>query len=159
MPVARLAGAAAEAIVGIERPAPPATPEDPGEQRARGEETMQAVYGFSVPEERYEASLLARTTVHHLFAEIWARPALSIRDRRLLTMGAVAALGNGELWELQLKAAHANGEVTLEQMQEMVLHMAHYIGWPRTIAIEQAVQRLLAELAPDGAAGEPGADG
>ena len=60
-------------------------------------------------------------------------------------MGAVAAMGRGELWELQLRGALANGEVTADQAQEMVLHMVHYIGWPRTIAIERAVQKVLAE--------------
>jgi alkylhydroperoxidase/carboxymuconolactone decarboxylase family protein YurZ len=62
-----------------------------------------------------------------------------------MTMGAVAAMGRGELWELQLRGALANGEVTVDQLQEMVLHMVHYIGWPRTIAIERAVQKVLAE--------------
>jgi 4-carboxymuconolactone decarboxylase len=105
---------------------------------------MEEVYGFGIDDEVYERSLLARQTLEHLFAAVWARPALSIRDRRLLTMGAVAALGLGELWELQLRAALRNAEVSAEQMQEMVLHLAHYIGWPRTIAIEQSVQRIIA---------------
>jgi 3-hydroxyisobutyrate dehydrogenase-like beta-hydroxyacid dehydrogenase/alkylhydroperoxidase/carboxymuconolactone decarboxylase family protein YurZ len=116
------------------------------EQCKAGARTMETVYGFSVDEERYESSLLSRYTLRHLFAEIWARPKLSIRDRRLLTMGAVAAMGRGELWELQLRGALANGEVTVDQVQEMVLHMVHYIGWPRTIAIERAVQKVLAEM-------------
>jgi 3-hydroxyisobutyrate dehydrogenase-like beta-hydroxyacid dehydrogenase/alkylhydroperoxidase/carboxymuconolactone decarboxylase family protein YurZ len=152
MPVTRMAKLNAERVVGLnggggsqggDEFAIAGTTES--EQCEAGARTMETVYGFSVGEERYESSLLSRYTLRHLFAEIWARPRLSIRDRRLMTMGAVAAMGRGELWELQLRGALANGEVTADQAQEMVLHMVHYIGWPRTIAIERAVQKVLAE--------------
>jgi alkylhydroperoxidase/carboxymuconolactone decarboxylase family protein YurZ len=157
-PIARLTRAAADRIVGRRRDDAEAQPDalpSLAELRELGAATMEQVYGFSVDEERLDASLIARYTLEHLFPRVWARPGLSIRDRRLLTMGAVAALGCGELWELQLRQALRNGEVTVEQMQEMVLHMAHYIGWPRSIAIEQAVQRVIAD--PD-ATPQPVAD-
>jgi 3-hydroxyisobutyrate dehydrogenase-like beta-hydroxyacid dehydrogenase len=157
-PIARLTRAAADRIVGRRRDDAEAQPDalpSLAELRELGAATMEQVYGFSVDEERLDASLIARYTLEHLFPRVWARPELSIRDRRLLTMGAVAALGCGELWELQLRQALRNGEVTVEQMQEMVLHMAHYIGWPRSIAIEQAVQRVIAD--PD-ATPQPVAD-
>jgi 3-hydroxyisobutyrate dehydrogenase-like beta-hydroxyacid dehydrogenase/alkylhydroperoxidase/carboxymuconolactone decarboxylase family protein YurZ len=152
MPVTRLAKVNAARVVGLNGGGEPQADDEfaiagatESEQCEAGARTMETVYGFSVGEERYRSSLLSRYTLRHLFAEIWARPKLSIRDRRLMTMGAVAAMGRGELWELQLRGALANGEVTVDQLQEMVLHMVHYIGWPRTIAIERAVQKVLAE--------------
>ena len=41
-------------------------------------------------------------TVSHLFGEIWSRPGLSMRDKRLLVIGATAMLGRSDLVAIQV---------------------------------------------------------
>ena len=63
-----------------------------GTSRARGMAKMQEVYGFNIDPENVPGPYAAMT-VDHLFGTVWTRQALEIRDRRLLTMGVLAALG------------------------------------------------------------------
>ena len=51
-------------------------------------------------------------TAEILFGEIWSRPQLSIRDRRLLVIGATAMLGRADLIEQQVAGALLNKELT-----------------------------------------------
>src|ERR1700739_3316840 len=81
-----------------------------------------------------------QVTVDHLFADIWTRPGLSIRDRRLVTIGVLAVLGKGNSLELQFEAGMRRKELTAEQVNEIVLHLAHYVGWPQVSATARAAE-------------------
>jgi len=97
------------------------------DRRARGEETAREVYG--------ELPLLPAghvygdALVEQLFAEVWARPALDIPTRRLLVMGVLAAQGRFEPLGIQFRRCLATGELTPEQVDEVVLQLTHYVGW------------------------------
>ena len=54
------------------------------EVRRKGLETMEEVYGFEMTDGEGD---FFRYTADHLFADIWNRPGLSNRDRRLLLIG------------------------------------------------------------------------
>ena len=95
--------------------------------RTRGLDRMQEVYGWRPPE--IDSAHFA-TTVDHLFADIWTRPGLSDRDRRLLLIGALTAQGRMETIEIQLQGALHNTEFTEEQLREIALFLCHYVGWP-----------------------------
>ena len=58
----------------------------------RGMAKMEEVYGFSVDPDRSPGPYVD-FTVDHLFGAVWTRPELDIRDRRLMTIGVLAALG------------------------------------------------------------------
>ena len=53
---------------------------------------MQEVYGFTVDPDDVAGHFVA-FTVDHLFGDVWSRPGLRVRDRRLMTIGVLAALG------------------------------------------------------------------
>lgn len=116
---------------------------DPASSRARGIAKMEEVYGFSVDPADIEGPYVD-TTVDHLFGEIWTRTALDTRDRRLITIGVLAALGQAPLIEIQFQAALEREEVTEEQVREMVLHLAHYIGWPLSTGVNEVAERVIA---------------
>ena len=78
------------------------------ETRRRGLETMEEVYGFEMSD---GAGDFFRYTADHLFADIWNRPGLSTRDRRLLLIGMLAGKGYADVLGIQVPAAHANGEL------------------------------------------------
>jgi 4-carboxymuconolactone decarboxylase len=105
---------------------------------------MQDVYGFSANPADSSGDFLAYT-VDHLFGDIWSRPALDIAARRLLTIGVLAAQGRDDLLEVQFGAALSRGEMTEEQVREVVVHLAHYAGWPNAAGANNAAERVIAK--------------
>jgi 4-carboxymuconolactone decarboxylase len=114
----------------------------PEDRRAAGMAKMQEVYGFTVDPADVEGPY-TDVTVDHLFGTIWTREALSVRDRRLLTMGVLAAQGVSELMEIQFDSALKREELTVEQVREVVLHLAHYIGWPLSTGVGGAAEKII----------------
>ena len=117
-----------------------------GGARAAGRAKMDEVYGFSVDPDTVEGPYVD-VTVDHLFGSIWTREALDVRDRRMLTIGVLAALGQAPLLEIQFRAALERGELSVEQVREIVLHLAHYIGWPLSTGVNAAAEKIIAQRA------------
>ena len=61
-------------------------------RREAGAAMMRKVYGDVVPVPPEGSGAFADTMLEQLFGEVWTREQLSLRDRRLLTMGVIAAL-------------------------------------------------------------------
>jgi alkylhydroperoxidase/carboxymuconolactone decarboxylase family protein YurZ len=80
------------------------------------------------------------TTIDTLFGEVWNRPHLSIRDRRLLVIGATAMLGRPDLIEFQVAGAIVNNELDNDALQEVVLQLAYYCGWGNATAVRQGIE-------------------
>lgn len=117
------------------------------ERRELGLKMFDEVYGGIVPVPPPERQTgFFNQTIDQLFSEIWSRPDLPIRDRRLITLGAVAALGEVEMFEIQMRAALKKGELTRTQVEEIVLFLPAYVGYPRTSKILLMTQRVFAEL-------------
>ena len=68
------------------------------------------MYGWEMPDMPGDYFAL---TADHLFGTIWTRPGLSMREKRMMTLTCVTALGISELAEIQANAALANGELTV----------------------------------------------
>jgi 4-carboxymuconolactone decarboxylase len=117
---------------------------------AKGSEVFRRVYGPGVPKPPRGYSVQVDAMIEQLFAEVWGREGLSIRDRRLLVMGALAAQGQSERVTLQLRRAVEAGEVTLDEAEEIVLQLTHYIGWGLASSLSTVVPVMRAELAAEG---------
>jgi 4-carboxymuconolactone decarboxylase len=115
----------------------------PKPNRSRGIEKMQEVYNFTVDPEDVPGDFVAYT-VDHLFGDVWCRPDLDVPERRLLTIGVLAALGKTDLLDVQFSSALANGELTEDQVREIVVHLVHYIGWPLATDLSAAAERVIA---------------
>ena len=74
---------------------------------------------------------------------VWAGPDLDRRTRSLVTIAILAALGREEL-ALHLRASRNNG-VTLEEIREVLMHVAVYAGVPAANAAYAIAQRVLEE--------------
>jgi 4-carboxymuconolactone decarboxylase len=109
-------------------------------RRARGLETMGRVYGWEVADGPGD---FFGVTVEHLFGEIWNREGLSYRDRRLLLIGLLTGLGEHDVTELQVDAALGNGELTPDELREIVIFLTHYVGWPRGTKLNTLVETLV----------------
>ena len=107
--------------------------------RERGREKMQEVYGFTVGDDHPNAGIpFVEQTLTQVFGNLWSREGLTVRDRRLLTIGVLCAQGRGDILAIQFRAGVANGEFTPEQVDEIVLHLAYYAGWPNATTALQA---------------------
>ena len=111
-----------------------------------GLKTMDAVYGPGFSETMPEVSNpMLQDTIDHLFGEVWSRPGLSIRDRRLLVIGATAALGRADLIEIQARGALQNDELSPGELQEAVLQLHYYVGWGNGTQVNQGVEAAISE--------------
>nr|CRL67473.1 gamma-carboxymuconolactone decarboxylase subunit like protein [Mycolicibacterium malmesburyense] len=111
------------------------------ELRRKGLEKMNEVYGWEMP--NIEGDPYFDLTVDHLFGTIWTRPGLSMRDKRIMTLTAVTAVGNSELAEIQANAALANGEMTEDELKEMAVFLTHYLGFPLGSKLDGAVSKVI----------------
>jgi 4-carboxymuconolactone decarboxylase len=116
--------------------------DDLPEQRRRGLEKMESVYGFDMTD---GAGDFFGITADHLFAEIWNRPGLTDRDRRLLLIGLLAGSGGHDVLTIQIPAAYAAGELDDEQLREIVIFLGHYAGWPNGARINSIVEDTIAK--------------
>lgn len=111
----------------------------------RGEAMFDAVYGGVVPlPPRETRTPYVHDTIDHLFGEVWPRDMLGIAQRRLLILGAVIALGEKDIAEIQIRAALAKGELTVEQVEEIRLFMVNYVGHPRIASFSAAMAKAIA---------------
>lgn len=81
-----------------------------------------------------------------VFGQVWSRPGLSRRDRRLVTLTCVAAADAPEPIAEQVYAALNSGDLDLEAILELVLHFAVYCGWPKASHLEGEIGRQWARL-------------
>lgn len=92
---------------------------------------------------------LARYLVEFSFGDIYSRPGLTLKSREIVTVAACTALGTAMP---QLKV-HAHGLLncggTQEELIELIIQMAVYVGFPAAINALSIVQETLAERDPD----------
>ncbi|MBQ9917519.1 MAG: carboxymuconolactone decarboxylase family protein [Microbacterium sp.] len=79
------------------------------------------------------------------FGEIYARPGLAPRDRQLVTLGMLTALGGCEpQLEVHVNAS-LNVGLTPEQIVEALLHASLYCGFPRALNATFVAKKVFAE--------------
>lgn len=116
------------------------------ERRARGAEMMKKVYAGDVVTPPEGTNDFADIMLEQVFAEVWTRPQLSVRDRRLLVMGAIAALGEANTWKIQVRSALKNGELDVDAARELLVQLAQYVGYPRAAGLIRANEEAIAEV-------------
>lgn len=112
------------------------------ELRRKGLAKMNEVYAWEMPDMPGDFFAL---TVDHLFGDIWSRPGLSMRDKRIMTLSVVTALGLQDLAEIQVNAALENGEMTGDELREMALFITHYVGFPLGSTFNNVVEKVIAK--------------
>jgi 4-carboxymuconolactone decarboxylase len=64
------------------------------------------------------------------WGEIWTRPGLDVRTRRVLVLGTLIALGRFEEFRMHARAALSEGGFSEDDLKEVVLQQAIYCGVP-----------------------------
>ena len=118
------------------------------ERRAAGEEKIKDVYAgdVMVPPEGYAFTDIM---LKQLFAEVWTRDVLSMRDKRILLLGIIAEKGETMTFKIQAKAALKRGEMTPDEARELLLFIAQYAGYPRAASMLAPLEEAISEYQKD----------
>lgn len=115
----------------------------------RGLEKIKDVYAGAVVTAPKGAMAFSDIMLETLFAEVWTRDVLSMRDRRLILLGAIMALGESMTFEIQAKAALRKGELDPDELREVIVFAVHYVGYPRAAPLVGVVEKCIAEVAQE----------
>lgn len=96
---------------------------------------------------------MQQLATEYAWGGIWSRPGLARRDRSILNIGMLAALGKSTELATHIRGALNNG-VTEVEIQECLLQVATYVGMPAGMeafrAADGAVQEWKAKQAQGG---------
>ena len=81
----------------------------------------------------------------YAWGEIWTRPALDQRSRRLLVLAMMIALGRNDEFKMHLNAALQHG-VTKDDVKEVLLQSAIYCGVPAANTAFHHAQEVFATI-------------
>ncbi len=114
-------------------------------RKETGEKILTAMFGQQMVEQKGAFKDMGTITSDYLFGEIWSRPGLELRDRSLVTVSILIASGKEVQLKTHLKGALTNG-LTPDQLKEVMIHAAHYSGWPSAMNGLRALQEVADEL-------------
>lgn len=82
------------------------------------------------------------------FGDIYSRPGLSLRDREIATVAALAAMGNATpQLKVHIQAA-LNVGLSKQEITEVLMQMAVYAGFPAALNALFAAKDVFAEQKP-----------
>jgi 4-carboxymuconolactone decarboxylase len=94
----------------------------PGSDGSRAE-AMNDEWGAVAPK-------FVQLTNNVVFDDLWRRSDLSLRDRSLVTIAALAAMGDDDQLDFYLRRGIESG-LTRAQITEALTHLGFYAGWPK----------------------------
>lgn len=112
------------------------------DRRQRGLELRKRLFGPNDAPTLGDA--FTDITVDHLFGEIWTRPGLALRDRSLITCAVLTALGKEPQLKVHLRGLLNQG-LSPQGIEEMMIHLAHYSGWPTAVNGLRVAREVFAE--------------
>ncbi|MEX0343768.1 MAG: 4-carboxymuconolactone decarboxylase [Rhizobiaceae bacterium] len=130
--------------------------EEENKLRAHGDKTRRSVLGDA----HVDRAKAAATAFDEPFQEmitdaawghVWSRPDISKRERSMLTIALLAALGHHDELAMHIRAT-ANTGASAEDIREALLHVAIYAGVPAANHALKIAKATLAEM--NGAEGD-----
>ena len=97
----------------------------------KGQAILQKLFAGATPRTALPPDF-ARMTVEHVFGNLWSRPGLTLEEREIVTSSVLVALGREHEQKLHFRAARNLG-ISRAKLEEIVMHVAHYAGWPAAV--------------------------
>ncbi len=120
------------------------------ERFERGLAARKAVLG----DEYVEANLAQADDFNREFQEVvtefcwglaWGDDVLTFRERSMINLGMIAALGRMHEWELHFRGAIENG-LTREELRSVLHQITAYAGVPAGVECFRIARKVFAEL-------------
>ena len=108
----------------------------------RGAQEFQEVNGLPAPPPQTpyrHAGILG-----FVFGHVWMRPGLTRRERRIITVACVAIDDSPVPLNTHVGSALQLGDITKEEMDEIVLHFSAYYGFAKGQALSDAAEKAWA---------------
>jgi 4-carboxymuconolactone decarboxylase len=135
-----------------------ADPAAPSERYAQGMKTRRAVLG-DAHVDRAQANQtpfdgpFQEMITEGAWGTVWSRPNWSKRERSMVTIALLAALGHHDEVAMHIRAT-ANTGATKDDICEALMHVAIYAGVPAANHAFKIAKATYAEMDADKAAGE-----
>ncbi len=85
---------------------------------------------------------LLKQIIDMLYGTIWSRTEqLSLQERSMITLTVLVALNRENELKSHLSGAKNLG-ITKEKIEEMILHVAHYSGFPTAVSASQLLNKV-----------------
>ena len=85
---------------------------------------------------------LLNQIIDMLYGTIWSRiEQLSLQERSMITLTVLVALNRENELKSHLRGAKNLG-ITKEKIEEMILHVAHYSGFPTAVSASQLLNKI-----------------
>lgn len=117
-------------------------PADHTQRLAAGVESFKDVNLIDPPSQ--DSPYFHAGIINYVFGHLWLRPGLTRRERRLITIPCVG-VGDaiGPIWS-HVTSALGSGDVTYDEMQEIILQFNAYAGMPRAKVLSDVAKQWLA---------------
>jgi 4-carboxymuconolactone decarboxylase len=119
----------------------------------RGLELRRQMFGSAGAEQQTENTTelndkLQEIVTRWCFGDLWQRPELPLRDRSLITVAMLVALGRSHELNIHMRGALANG-ISPTELRELCLHSMLYCGIPPSVEGIRTLEAILQEKQPD----------
>lgn len=120
-----------------------------GEAYERGEQLRRAVLGdthvdLSLQRVTDFSRPLQELVTEYCWGVVWSRSALPPKTRSLLNLAMLTALNRQHEFAVHVRGALRNG-VTVEELQEVLLQTAVYVGAPAALEAFRIAERVITE--------------
>jgi 4-carboxymuconolactone decarboxylase len=92
---------------------------------------------------------LQELVTEYCWGTIWTREGIEPRERSLVNLGMIAALGKMAEFELHVRGAIRNG-LTPDEVKEVILQIGIYCGVPAAIEASRHAGKVLDEMRANG---------
>ena len=116
-------------------------PTDPEARYRRGRVAFEDI--MRTPSRDQETPFRTLAYLSYLYGEIWTRPVLSSKERRLISICCAAASNAERELDAHLDAALKSGDLRNSELDEVVLHFAVYCGWLPASKLDDALTAAL----------------
>jgi 4-carboxymuconolactone decarboxylase len=100
------------------------------ERLRRGKDVFKKVHGDALDPYPAGAGLYHEMALRNIYNDVWGRDGMSVRERRLAVMGALAARDQLGALEKHLRSVLSLNELTWDEIYEVAVALSPYIGAP-----------------------------
>jgi 4-carboxymuconolactone decarboxylase len=124
---------------------PLVTPSNPEGRLAGGESSFKEINCIPFAPQR-DNPYSGAGILNFVFGEMWLRPGLGMKERRLVTVACVAFQDAPIPIMSHVYAALKSRDVSFAEMDEVALHFAAYCGWPKASHLSQVITEQKARV-------------
>lgn len=98
----------------------------------------------AAPVERQFGDELSKLAFENVYMNLWTRPGLSPRDRSMITIAMLIAMGAENELKIHVAAGLRNG-LTPQELEEIIYHSSAYAGFPAASSALLAARQVVAD--------------